>query len=405
MPNFGSSKIAVSVVACNFTIFSRSNLRLLTSQLRILFYAPWYPNRLHPTLGNFVHHHARALAEVHHVTVLNIRFDHHAKKQFEWETHTLDGVHVQHLFIKPGISKAISFKKALKTAWNELDIQQNFDLLHFNILSESWPAILWMSKYYKKPMLLTEHWSGYNPERGVKLRFGKKVLMQRAASKLSIITTVTQQLAQNMALLGMGKHFKVVPNVVDTHIFFPEKVKTSRPFSFLHVSTLDENKNPKGIINAFGNMKNSQCWLMIGGDGDLEPLKLLVSGLPESVRNRITIFGMKTHAEVADLMKQSDALVLFSQYENFPCVIAEAWASGIPIISTAVGGIAEFTDDAHGILLYNNNNDASLTNAMERMASNQYDAQAIRQYALGHFSHEAVRVEFEKIYGSLLNHR
>lgn len=321
----------------------------------------------------------------------------------ELVNHELDGVHVHHLYVKPGKSKFVSYKKALAEANNKLQIEQNFDIIHFNILSESWLAILWMRKRFSMPFLLTEHWTGYNPERTMKFKWWQKIVWRRAAKKLDVITTVSQQLANSMKSLGMGSRFDIVPNVVDTDGFnIINKSTATELFTFLHISTLVPNKNPSGIIRAFSRMKNSNCQLLIGGDGDLEPLKQTLESLPESCSKRIVLFGMKTHPEVAQLMSQSNALILFSTYENFPCVITEAWSSGTPIISTSVGGIAEFSDDSRGILLYNNSEE-ELTQAMELMASTPYNQKAIREYALAHFSHDAVRIKFEKLYKNLLS--
>ena len=55
--------------------------------------------------------------------------------------------------------------------------------------------------------------------------------------------------------------------------------------------------------------------------------------------------------EVAHHLQQSHALLLFSNYENAPCVISEAHCVGLPVIATKVGGISEMVDDSNGLLV------------------------------------------------------
>jgi glycosyltransferase involved in cell wall biosynthesis len=364
-------------------------------------FSPWYPNRLHATLGNFVHHHAKTLASKHQVTVLNIRFNRSASKAIEWEESIIDGVNVIHVYLKPGLSKAISYRNALKLAYQNLNISQSFDLIHFNILSESWPAILFLSKRCKLPLVLTEHWSGYNPERNAIPGKIKLAVLRKAASKLHTLTTVTHQLGRNMNALGLSNTYTMVPNVVNTAEFVPTNEKND-PFTFLHISGLDENKNPQGIIRAFAEMKNQHCVLMIGGDGDLAPLRKTVSDLPQNIQARIELLSAMSNTEVAKKMQKASTLVMFSSYENFPCVIAEAWACGIPAISSNVGGIQEFMNEERGILL-KERTETELTHAMDAATNISWDNAQIRNYADTHFSEAAVVKQFEAVYQSVLN--
>lgn len=59
-------------------------------------------------------------------------------------------------------------------------------------------------------------------------------------------------------------------------------------------------------------------------------------------------------------MQSAHALVMFSRYENFPCIIIEALCCGLPVISTHVGGIPEAVNDSNGWLIPSENEEALL---------------------------------------------
>jgi glycosyltransferase involved in cell wall biosynthesis len=103
-------------------------------------------------------------------------------------------------------------------------------------------------------------------------------------------------------------------------------------------------------------------------------------------------------------MQSTDALVLFSRKENFPCVIAEAWASGVPVISTDVGGISEHlvVDSGRGFLI-ESENETGLRDAILSLGDGaEFNSDEIRKYATKHFSVEAISEAFDKVYREAL---
>jgi glycosyltransferase involved in cell wall biosynthesis len=98
-------------------------------------------------------------------------------------------------------------------------------------------------------------------------------------------------------------------------------------------------------------------------------------------------------------MQGADGFVLFSQYENLPCVLLEAWSCGLPVIATDVGGVGEHLggpdqDIDLGVLLQPED-EAGLSAAVESWAQRKAggtlpDAHAISAYAQSRFTPEAV---------------
>jgi glycosyltransferase involved in cell wall biosynthesis len=192
----------------------------------------------------------------------------------------------------------------------------------------------------------------------------------------------------------------VVPNVVDTRLFSLANPDNSQ-VRFLHVSSLvDGHKNISGIFRVWKKIsdRNPNVHLTLGGDGPVEHWKKQAAIL--AIRaSSIDFFGEISWEGVARKMESSHALLLFSNYENLPCVIVEALACGLPVISTRVGGISEHITSDRGILVERGDEDA-LAQAIETMSTtiHQYDKAALREYAVERFSNEAVAEAFVGLY-------
>ena len=102
-------------------------------------------------------------------------------------------------------------------------------------------------------------------------------------------------------------------------------------------------------------------------------------------------------------MGHSDCLVLFSNFENFPCVIPEAYSCGIPVISSKVGGIEEYVTDALGVLVPKGD-ETALFDAFVGMLDQRYtySRERIRSYAVQEFSYEAIGKSFKDSYSMAL---
>jgi len=99
----------------------------------------------------------------------------------------------------------------------------------------------------------------------------------------------------------------------------------------------------------------------------------------------------------------ASALVLFSRYENLPCVIIEALCCGLPVIATDVGGVKELINMKNGMLVQSDNEE-ELVGAMTRMIDgyNGFHREQISSNARQRFNYLTIGKQFHDLYQQVL---
>jgi glycosyltransferase involved in cell wall biosynthesis len=266
---------------------------------------------------------------------------------------------------------------------------------------------LWMKKKYGTPYLVTEHWAIYNgeaPDAFLKRNIFFRRMTKSILRHCSLFTPVSHNLGEAVQKMVVDIPFTVVPNAVDTRFFNYEEGwrKNKDPFTFLHVSTLNYQKNPEAILRAYRQFAlaypNSKL-ILAGHAGDA--LLQYAASLNIPYYN-IRFTGLVSYGEVAALMKGADALLMFSRYENLPCVITEAQCCGLPVISTDAGGIGEVVNNTNGILLHGQDED-KLPEAMTELFNNyaRFSNAGIAGKAVQAFSYNATGKTIAELYMKL----
>ena len=69
------------------------------------------------------------------------------------------------------------------------------------------------------------------------------------------------------------------------------------------------------------------------------------NSIPAGLKNRFRILGPRPRTELTDYLRRARIAVVPSRWENFPNTCVEAMVSGLPVIATREGGMAEMIDD------------------------------------------------------------
>jgi glycosyltransferase involved in cell wall biosynthesis len=261
-------------------------------------------------------------------------------------------------------------------------------------------ALMW-NGVFSIPYLITEHSTEYHLR-----RTGNPFvnwLKKQIAKNASVITPVSHNLAQAMQAKGLKGKYEVINNVVNTSVFYPPAQKSHSKIVFLHISTMDDRqKNISGLLRTIAKLSAIETGFELQLIGDEEYRHHMEYAQTLGILNKTVFFhGTRTLNEIADSMRSSDCFVMFSNYENFPCVIAEAMTCGLPVISTNAGGIGEHINAERGLLVEAKNEDTLLKAFVEMIAdikSGKYNAESISSYAQQQFSYEQVASKFHSIY-------
>lgn len=373
---------------------------------QILFISSWFPNKLEPTNGNFVQRHAEAAALYNKVEILHAIGDFHQKEKFLFDDQMINGLRTLIVYYKNTRNPLVNFSRRMFAYKNGFAKLSRPDLVHANILQHSMLFAVYLKKKHNIPFVISEHWSAFSKEKHNKTSIFIKYFARKIAKHTNYILPVSENLKKGLKHFGLNANFEVIPNVVDINLFHPENLENS-VFTFLHVSNLVPLKNAEKILLVSLNLlENGHHFnIKIGGDGNfaaIENLKKIVNN--SNFRSKIEIFGMQTLPEVADKMRNADCFILFSDTENQPCVISEAFASGIHVISTNVGGISEYFPENFGILI-DKPDIKLLENAMlDILKKNKILAKPkeMVNYANNNFSKENIGLRFTEIYNQIL---
>jgi glycosyltransferase involved in cell wall biosynthesis len=180
----------------------------------------------------------------------------------------------------------------------------------------------------------------------------------------------------------LARHYRAAPRLLpisvslieESSIATPQAAR-SRPYDgelqVLSVGRIEREKNPLLLADVLATLVESgRDWrLVVCGEGPMErelAERLRALGVSEcaELRGYVPIDG-----ELPDLYRHSQFLLHVSWTEGLPAVLFEAFAAGLPVVATAVGGVPDGVGDA--ALLVPPGDAAAAAAELERLVSDE----------------------------------
>jgi len=293
---------------------------------------------------------------------------------------TINGIQVHYI---KGVGNALTrywrFARSASKKIKEINNQNSFDIIHANlplvpsfaIPDDSAKAIVCaVHSTWKGEALVTklDNPKDLNPNEKAMLRFNlvlrsfEKKLMKRSDALIAVSKYTVNELVE---LYGINKKkINVIYNGVDVEKFKPrsKKKELRREFGLeedkkvvLFVGRLYHRKGLEILLHSIPPVfkEFSKVKFVISGTGfKQKELDLRKLAKELGIEEAVTFLGYVPDEKLPRLYSASDIFVLPAKYENFPFAILEAQSTGLPVISTKVGGIPEFlVDNKNGFII------------------------------------------------------
>ena len=191
----------------------------------------------------------------------------------------------------------------------------------------------------------------------------------RAAAAAAVVTVSRANARHIERAFGVpAARLTVIPCGVDTERFRPAPGTRPEPPRILCVARLVKVKNHALLLRACALLKERglrfRCVLV--GDG-AERGQLQARRAELRLEDVVEISGAASQAGVLEHWRQATIGVLTSSSEGMPVALMEAAACGVPVVATAVGGVAELVENGRTGLVVPEGDADALAEALERL--------------------------------------
>jgi glycosyltransferase involved in cell wall biosynthesis len=255
----------------------------------------------------------------------------------------------------------------------------------------------------------TKH--GNNPRGGTRLIAGN--LAGRLVHAFVAVSEETAAFARRRHEVD-ERRLRVITNGIELSRFHPAPAGRARVRAELGIADdawvvgtvgrIAAEKNHARLLRAVAPLLGPAARLIVAGDGPLlPPLRELAASL--GIAPSTHLLGVRR--DVPDVLNALDVFAMSSDTEGLPLVVLEAMATGLPVVSTAVGGIANVVDEGDTGFLVPAADEAALRDRIARLQDDRAASRAMgdraRANAVTRYSAERMQRDYLELYARVLS--
>jgi len=254
----------------------------------------------------------------------------------------------------------------------------------------------------RKPVVL--HFHSFSPETTVDSRWKPLYrFLFKKACRIIVLSPMWKKAVEH----SLGElPLVVVPNPCAAISAESMPKKGGRPY-VLFAGTLNARKGYADLIRAFALIAplHPEWDLHLAGNGELEVAASLV--VAAGLDGRVLMPGWIAGAEKGALFRNAGIFCLPSYAEGFPMAVLDAFAYGLPVVTTPVGGIPDILEDGVTASIVPCGDISALAHALSTLMGDagkraSYAAAGL-ELARGPFSVEAVCNQISGLYRESLS--
>jgi glycosyltransferase involved in cell wall biosynthesis len=200
---------------------------------------------------------------------------------------------------------------------------------------------------------------------------------------------------------------EIVPNIVDLSRFRPAAVRPPSTPHLVVARNLEAIYDNATALQAFAQVlaRVPDARLTLAGTGpEHAALEALAQRL--GVAAQVTFAGRLEREAMAALLRDCAVALNPSRVDNTPNSVLEAWASGVPVVSTNVGGVPFIAQHGVTALLVPPQDAAAMADAVVRVLSDAALAGQLSSNGLAqaqHYTWERVAPRLAEVYRAAID--
>ncbi len=275
--------------------------------------------------------------------------------------------------------------------------------IHFSEPTSAKRKVLFLRLAKKMGKKVIVHFHSFSPDTTINSQYSSRYKELFCKADVVVVLSNYWKKVVNEKF-HLGNKIRVIYNPCPFLMYSKKYEKTN---SILYAGTLNRRKGYEDLIKAFAMIAPMHTdWKVIfAGNGEIDNASQIANKL--GVSSQVSFIGWVNGADKDKAYKEAKVFCLPSYAEGFPMAVLDAWAYGLPVVTTPVGGIPDIANDRENLLLFSPGNIEQLSNCLDDIISNEELRNKLAaesyNFAMTTFNINTINMQIGELYKEVLN--